>query len=83
MSSIQYHSPSEASLFLILFFKNFKLKNSGFTMLCSFLLYSKVIQLYIYIRSFFICFSMMVYDRTPNIVLCAIQSDPVVYLLHG
>ena len=38
---------------IILLFKNFiLLKYSWCTMLCSFLLYSKVIQLYIYIHSF-------------------------------
>ena len=36
------------------------------------LLYSKVIQLHV---PFFMFFSIMVYHRTLNIVLCAIQED--------
>ena len=56
----------------------FILKYSSFTMLCQFLVYSKVIQLYIY-TFFFIFFSIMVYYRTLNIVPCAIQQDLVVY----
>ena len=40
-------------------------------MLCEFLLYSKVIQLYIYIF-FFIFFSIMVFHRILNIVPWAI-----------
>ena len=41
-------------------------------MLCSFLLYSEVTQLYIYIY-FFIFFSIMVYHRISNIFPWAIQ----------
>ena len=41
-------------------------------MLCYFLVYSKVIQLWTYIF-FFIFFSIMVYYRILNIVPCAIQ----------
>ena len=49
-------------------------------MLCEFLLYSKVIQLYIYIYTFFfIFFSIMIYLRIFNIVPCAVQEDLVVY----
>ena len=40
--------------------------------MCSFLLYSKVTQLYIYIF-FFIFFSMMVHHRILNMVPCALQ----------
>ena len=56
------------------FLKNFiLLKSSWFTMLCWFLLYSKVTQLYIYIYIyFFTWFSIMVYHRILNIVPCAI-----------
>ena len=36
------------------------------------LLYSKVIQLHV---PFFMFFSIMVYHRTLNIVLCALQED--------
>ena len=50
-------------------------------MLCYFLLYSKVIQLYIY-AFFFIFFSIMVYHRILNIVPCALQQDLVVYLSY-
>ena len=42
-------------------------------MLCYLLLYRKVIQLYIYIHSFLIFFSIMVYHRILSIVLCALQ----------
>lgn len=54
----------------------FKLRYSRFTMLCSFLLSSKVIQLsvhtniYTYTFFFKIFFSSMVYHRTVSIVLC-------------
>ena len=51
------------------FFK--KILDSWFPKLCSFLLYSKVTQLHIYIFSF-ILFSIMVYCRIANIVPCAI-----------
>ena len=43
-------------------------------MLCQFLLYSKVIVLYIYIF-FFLFFSMMVYHRILNAAPCALQQD--------
>jgi len=43
----------------------FLLKQSWFTVLCKFLLYGKVIQLYIY-TVFFIFFSIMVYQRISN-----------------
>ena len=50
-------------------------------MLCKFLLYSKVTQLHTHTHtSFFKFFSIMVYPRILNIVLCAIQEDLVVYL---
>ena len=42
-------------------------------MLCQLLLYSKVIQSYIYIFFYKIFFSIMVYHKILNIVLCAIQ----------
>ena len=51
-----------------------------YSMLYSFLVYSKVIQLYMYI--YFISFSTMIYYRILNIVPCAIQKDPVVYLFY-
>ena len=47
-------------------------------MLCSFLLYNKVIQFYIHIHSFTF-FPLMVYPRIFNIVPCALQQDLVVY----
>ena len=47
---------------------NLLLKSSRFTMLCQTLLYSKMIQLYTYIHSFFIVFSIMVYHRILNTV---------------
>ena len=51
-------------------------------MLCSFLLYSKEIQIYISIHIFFICFSVMVYHRILHIVPCAIQAGLVVYSFY-
>ena len=39
--------------------------------MCQFLLYSKVIQLYIYVYIHFYCF-IMTYHRILNMVLCAI-----------
>ena len=42
-------------------------------MLCQSLLYSKVTQLYTCRHSFFIFFSIMVYHRMLNILLCTIQ----------
>ena len=53
--------------------KFFILNCSCFTMLCLSLLYSKVTQLYIYTLFFLIFFSIMVYHRILNIVLCAIH----------
>ena len=50
----------------------FLLKYGWFTMLHSFLFYSKVIHLYIYI-CFFTFFSITVYHRILDIVPCAIQ----------
>ena len=50
------------------------------TVLCQFLIYSKVIHICIYV--FFIFFSIMVYYNTLNIVPCAIQQDLVVYLFY-
>ena len=49
-------------------------------MLYSFLVYSKVIQLYMYI--YLISFCTMIYYRILNIVPCAIQKDLVVYLFY-
>ena len=54
------------------FFKYIFLKYSWFTMLYWFLLYSKVIQLYMYIF-LFIFFSIIVYYKILNIVPCALQ----------
>ena len=51
----------------------FLLKYHWSTTLCSFLLYSQLIQLYTYTHSYFIFFSIMVYPRRLNIVPCAIQ----------
>ena len=60
--------------FLFNFF--FNLKYGLLTMSCSYFLYNKVIQLFIY--SFFIFFSTSVYHRISNTVLCSIQHDLVV-----
>ena len=46
-------------------------------MLHLFMMYSKGFQLYIYTHSFFIFFSIMVYNQILNIVLCAIQQGLV------
>ena len=47
---------------------------SWFKMLCQSLLYSKVVQLYIYIYTFFFMFfSTVVYHRILNIVPCAVN----------
>ena len=52
-----------------------KLKFSWFTILCELLVYSKVIQLhiYLYISVFFFIFSLMVYGKILNVVPCAVQ----------
>ena len=49
-----------------------KWTDSWITLLCLFLLYRKVIQLYIPIF-FLIFFSIMIYHRMLNIVPCAVQ----------
>ena len=64
------------------FFFLILLKYSWFTMLCYFLLYSKVTQLYVYIFvcvcvymyiSFFVFFSITVCHRILNLVPCAVH----------
>ena len=63
------HSPD---LLLILFLS--KLKQNCFTMLCYFQVYSKVIQLYMYIYTFFFrFFSLIGYYKILSIVPCAMQ----------
>ena len=47
-----------------------------------FLVYGKVIQLYIYIL-FFIFFSIMISYRLLNIVPCAVQEDLVIFLYEN
>ena len=51
------------------------MKDSWFTMLCYFLLYSKVNQLDIHIYILFIFFPSMIYHRLLNIPLCTTQLD--------
>ena len=48
--------------------------------MCWFILYSKVIQVYIYTLFFVIFFSIMVYHKILNTVPCAIQQDFVHFL---
>ena len=57
------------------FFRLFKfsLKYNWFTMLCQFLLYSKVTQSYIYTQSFKLIFFVMVYSRRLGVVPCTVQ----------
>lgn len=55
----------------------FKLKDSWFTTLCQFLLYSQVIELYIYMHTFFSFSSIIVYCKILNIIPCATQKDLV------
>ena len=56
------------------FLKNFLLDYSCFTILCQFLLYSKVNQLYVYIYPLFFGFpSHLGHHRALSRVLCAIQ----------
>ena len=62
---------SSLAIFFIL--KNL-LKYNWFTMLCYFLLYSKVIQLYIYLHPFFGLFSHIGYHRMLGRIPCAIYS---------
>ena len=51
-------------------------------MLCYFQVYSKVIQLYLYLYIFFTkFFSIIGYYKTVTIVPCAIQQDLVIYLI--
>ena len=59
-------------MLLSAFFISLLLSYGWFTMLCSFLLYSKVIQFYICLL-FKILLSILIYHRILNIVLCAMQ----------
>ena len=66
-----------------MFKKNFLLRYSCFTMLCYFLLYSKVNQLYVYIYSLFFGFPFHLgHRRALSRVPCAIQQVLISYLLY-
>ena len=67
-STLVAESEEELKRFFFFLVFNILLKYSWFTMLCQFLLYSTVIQLYIH-PFFFTFFSIMVYHKTLNIVL--------------
>ena len=65
-------------------FKNFLLEYSCFTMLCQFLLYNKVNQLYVYIYPLFFGFpSHLGHHRALSRVPCAIQFSLVINFIHS
>ena len=63
------------------FVKVILLKCSGFTMFCVFLLFIKIISLYMHIYHIFlfIFFSIMIYYQILNIASCVIQQDFAAY----
>ena len=81
---LQGEDNSDVSTFSALlcraFFKNWSTVDLH-TVLCQFQVYSKMIQLYIYIF-FFRSFSIIGYYKILNIVPCAIQQVLVVYLFY-
>ena len=77
MAEFEYDS----SVFFFFFF--FLLEYSCFTILCQFLLYSKVNQLYIYIYSLFFGFpSYLGHHRALSRVPCAIKLVLISYLFY-